>query len=247
MATGAEYFFGAGTLWGFPNAGNLGTAPSPRKFGVLQGVDLQISGDFKELYGNKQFPVDVARGKIKVTGKAKYGTVDGKQLNDIFYGQTSITGRKIVVEDESQTVAAASATVTHSANFIEDWGVIDGANGVQMDYINTPTLADQYSQAAGVYTFAASMNGVVVLISYTYTDTSGHTFSVTNQAMGYAPQFQILLHEVYKGVVTDQLWYSCMSGKIAWQTKNEDYVIPEIDIQMFADATGRVFDMWTSN
>ena len=45
--------FGSGTLWGFPVGGNTATNPTPMKFGTLQDVSLDISGDVKQLYGQK--------------------------------------------------------------------------------------------------------------------------------------------------------------------------------------------------
>src|SRR5689334_12555436 len=55
--------FGAGSLWGYPVGGNTATNPTPTFFGTLQDVSLDISGDVKQLYGQKQFPEAVARGK----------------------------------------------------------------------------------------------------------------------------------------------------------------------------------------
>ena len=66
------------TLWGFPAAN-----PTPMKFGTLQDVSLDISGDVKQLYGQKQFPEAVARGKCKITGKSKFAAINGKMLNDL--------------------------------------------------------------------------------------------------------------------------------------------------------------------
>ena len=57
--------FGAGTLWGFPVGGNTAANPTPMKFGTLQDVSLDISGDVKQLYGQKQFPEAVARGNAR--------------------------------------------------------------------------------------------------------------------------------------------------------------------------------------
>ena len=74
--------FGAGTLWGFPVGGNTAANPTPMKFGTLQDVSLDISGDVKQLYGQKQFPEAVARGKCKITGKSKFAAINGKMLNE---------------------------------------------------------------------------------------------------------------------------------------------------------------------
>ena len=96
--------FGSGTLWGFPVGGNVAANPTPKKFGTLQDVSLDISGDVKQLYGQKQFPEAVARGKCKITGKAKFASVNGKQLNDLFFGQTMGSGMVQTALDEQHTV-----------------------------------------------------------------------------------------------------------------------------------------------
>ena len=75
--------------------------PHSMKFGTLQDVSLDISGDVKQLYGQKQFPEAVARGKCKITGKSKFAAINGKMLNDLFFGQTMPAGMKQVSLDES--------------------------------------------------------------------------------------------------------------------------------------------------
>jgi hypothetical protein len=47
-------------------------------FGVLQDVSVDISGDIKELYGQNQFAEAVARGKAKISCKAKFGRINGR-------------------------------------------------------------------------------------------------------------------------------------------------------------------------
>ena len=107
--------FGSGTLWGVPVAGNTAANPTPAKFGTLQDVSLDISGDVKQLYGQKQFPEAVARGKCKITGKAKFAYINGKQMNDIFFGQTMGTGMKQVALDEAWTIPATCSSIRSSA------------------------------------------------------------------------------------------------------------------------------------
>src|SRR5215471_20910361 len=106
--------FGAATLWGFPVSGNVATNPTPMKFGTLQDVSLDISGDVKQLYGQKQFPEAVARGKCKITGKSKFAAINGKMFNDLFFGQSVQSGMKKVALDESGTITAAAVTVVNS-------------------------------------------------------------------------------------------------------------------------------------
>ena len=105
--------FGSGTLWGFPVGGNTAANPTPMKFGTLQDVSLDISGDVKQLYGQKQFPEAVARGKCKITGKSKFAAINGKMLNDLFFGQTMPAGMiKTSLDEDIAPIPATPFQIT---------------------------------------------------------------------------------------------------------------------------------------
>ena len=239
--------FGSGTLWGYPVGGNLAANPTPMKFGTLQDVNLEISGSLKELYGQNQFAEAVARGKCKIAGKAKFAQIVGKHVNDLFFGQTMNTGQKLTALDESQNVPAVSAytiTVTNSAQFVDDWGVRYSATGLPLTKVSTAPVQGQYSVNAGVYTFAAADAGAAVLISYRYSSAAGVQLNVRQQLMGFAPTFQILLSEQYAGKQANLLLYSCVAEKLAWATKNEDFLVPEFDFEALSNAGGQVMDLY---
>ena len=72
--------FGSGDLYAVPKIDATGAAivnPTPVQFATLQEVSVDYSGDIKELYGEGGFPVDVARGKIKISIKAKSAQIFG--------------------------------------------------------------------------------------------------------------------------------------------------------------------------
>jgi hypothetical protein len=240
--------FGSGTLWGFPAGGNTAANPTPMKFGTLQDVSLDISGDVKQLYGQKQFPEAVARGKCKITGKAKFASINGKMLNDLFFGQTVAAGMTQVALDEIKTVTAGSATVTNSAQFVQDWGVRYTATGLPLTKVASAPALGQYSVAAGVYTFNTGDNGTnVVAISYSFTvAASGTSLKISNQLMGFAPTIQVLLENVYNSNQFNVLLYSVVASKLTFATKQEDFIIPEFDFEAFANAAGQVIDMYSN-
>ncbi len=165
--------FGAGTLWGFPVSGNTAANPTPMKFGTLQDVSLDISGDVKQLYGQKQFPEAVARGKCKITGKSKFASINGKMLNDMFFGQTLPAGMIKTSLDEAATVPATPFTITvaNAAQFKQDWGVRYTVTGIPLTRVASGPVQGQYSvnTSTGVYTFAAADTAAQVQISYTFT------------------------------------------------------------------------------
>jgi hypothetical protein len=239
--------FGSGTLWGYPVGGNLAANPTPIKFGTLQDINLEVSGSLKELYGQSQFAEAVARGKCKIAGKANFAQIVGKHVNDLFFGQTMNTGQKLTALDEAQNVPGVSAytiTVTNSAQFVDDWGVRYSATGLPLAKVSSAPVQGQYSVSAGVYTFAAADASAAVLISYRYSSATGVQLNVRQQLMGFAPTFQILLNEQYAGKQANLLLYSCVAEKLAWATKNEDFLVPEFDFEAFSNAGGQVMDLY---
>lgn len=246
--------FGSGQLFGFPNGGNTAANPTPIKFGTLQDVSLDISGDLKELYGQKQFPEAVARGKIKLTGKAKFARINGKMLNDLFFGQTLGTGMKAVAADEVHVVAATvTITPPNSGVFVNDSrgdeGVIYQATGIPLTKVPSAPTVGQYSvaTATGIYTFNAGDVGVSVLISYAYTLAAiGTQLNITNQLMGFAPQMQILLNTTFNLQQMNVLLYSAIAAKLSIATKQEDFIVPEFDFTCFANAAGQVIDIYSA-
>jgi len=160
---------------------------------------------------------------------------------------TMNNGQKLTALDESDNVPAVSAytiTVTNSAQFVDDWGVRYSATGLPLTKVSTAPVQGQYSVSAGVYTFAAADAGAAVLISYRYSSAAGVQLNVRQQLMGFAPTFQILLSEQYAGKQANLLLYSCVAEKLAWATKNEDFLVPEFDFEALSNAGGQVMDLY---
>lgn len=243
----AQYTFGAGALFARQLTDSTGTAianPTPIKLGVLQDISLDVSFDVKQLYGQNQFPVAVGRGKGKITGKAKAAQINGGLLNGIIFGQTLATGLTAVFNSTSTTTVAATVTIAPPAAGVyqKDLGVLD-TNGVPYARVAAAPATGQYSvnEATGVYTFAAADVGKFVLISYSYTATTGGTKStVANLPMGYAPTFSVDLNLDYNGKKATVQLPNCTSDKLTIATKLDDFAVPEFSFQAFADSTGNV-------
>jgi hypothetical protein len=106
------FSFGSGTLWGTPVAGNLPANPTPIKFGTLQSVDLDIGYEIKELYGMNNFPEAIARGKGKITGKAKFGRINSNLFNQLFFAQNTTQPMELGSRDEAGVVNGAGGILT---------------------------------------------------------------------------------------------------------------------------------------
>jgi hypothetical protein len=255
----AQYGFGSGTLWGTAltdASGNTIANPTPVLFGTLQDVSIDISGDTKQLFGQNQFPVAVGRGKAKIQGKSKFAQINGRILNDLFFGQTVASGLIADVYDTTgssipgTTPFTITPTIPSSGTWVQDLGVRD-SNGVPMKCVTGTPTTGQYSLTAGppaVYTFAAADAGKTVFISFQYTASStvAQKSTVMNVAMGYAPTFRADFFNALSGKALTLTLFSCVASKLALSSKADDFLIPEFDFEAFADQGGRVLQWGTA-
>lgn len=107
-----QFGFGAGILTGTRNdiAGG-----QPIRFGALQDIDIGFDGEIKELYGQSQYALDAARGKVKIAGKAKFAQISVLTMANLFFGSSISTGQLLNAYNESQTVLAAITGATSAA------------------------------------------------------------------------------------------------------------------------------------
>jgi hypothetical protein len=243
--------FGAGALWG-TRTDVTGSGIGPDQFGILQDVQIDFDWTTKELWGQFQFPVDIARGQGKITGKAKFARIYGAIYGDLFFGQTPATGQLTVSENEAGTVPATTpytVTVANASGFVDDLGVYyaSGANaGNRFTRVTTPSSTGQYSvnPATGIYTFAAADAGAALLLSYAYNAAGGKKLVITNQLMGYTPVFKATFYTTKTTGSTPGglllVLNACTATKLSLPTKIDDYEIQEFDFSAFADATGAI-------
>jgi len=232
------YGFGSGSLFGYRTDVAV---PQPVQFGALQDVSLDLSFNIKELFGQSQFPLAVARSTAKVTGKAKSARIIASQFNELFFGQTLATGQKTTAVNETGTPTTNSLTVANSAQFVEDLGVFKQSTGAPLTRVASAPAAGQYSVSAGVYTFAAADSNPPVFVSYTYTIAgTGQKLVMSNQLLGAAPQFKCVLAETYQGNKFQVELNACIATKLTIPTKIEDFIIPEFDFSAFVDASGNL-------
>lgn len=257
----SQYAFGAGNMYATQICdawGNPVTTPTPLPLMVMQEGSLEFSGDSKELYGQNQFAMAVARGKSKITGKIKPARIFAGVWNALFFGQTLTAGLLAIQSDTTGTAIPASSpyTVTvsppNSGAFVADLGVID-ANGSPMTKVSstTPTTGQYACSVAGVYTFASADSGKTVYINYQFTVASSNagtakTQVVRNLPMGYVPQFQLDLAVAYQGKQITFHIPQAVSSKMSLGFKNEDFMIPEFDFSVMDNGTGNVMSWSTS-
>jgi hypothetical protein len=234
------FVFGSGVLIGTPQGG------APINFGLAQEVTLNVSTTTKALYGQYNFPVAIGAGTRKMAGKAKMARISGQALGSLFFGVTPSAGVTQTQFGEAASVPAASpytySTSLHT-NFVADQGVVYAASGLPLRLVASAPAAGQYSAAGGVYTFAAADAGAAVLISYTYANAiGGENIAVASQLIGPTISFSanLFASDPTTGKQFSVLLYNCVAEKLALGTKLEDFVLPELDFQCFANSAGQV-------
>jgi hypothetical protein len=247
--------FGAGDTYGVPTIdanGNAITNPTPVKIMGQQEMSLDFSGDVKELYGQNQIAIAVARGKMKVSGKVKGAQINGAMLNSLFFGQGMSAGTQGAVYNDLTGTAIPGTpyqitpTPPGSGTWVMDLGVLD-SNGNPMTRVASAPAAGQYSVSAGVYTFAAADTTKTVFINYhyTFTSASAQKISVQNIAMGAVPMFKMFMQTSFQGKKALVIMYSALAPKLSlFQTKLDDFSVPEIDISAQADSANNVCDIY---
>lgn len=263
-------YFGAGVLFAVPlytAQGSLIAANvrSPVQFGIVQGVTIDDEAEMKELYGANQYPVDIGRGKSKVTIKCKQAQFSAQLFNTIYYGQTLTAGYNAVQADAVGTGftaggAATGVIITPTAPlggtslFVADLGVQDG-NGVPFTRVASSPTSGQYAitgQATGAtYVFSNLDAGTTVFINYQYSNATnpagGDNLIVYNIPMGQVPVFQAQFYNSRSGQSIWRKFRRCVATKLSMDFKNDDFVIPDFEMGCFADENNIVQDLSFSN
>ena len=81
--------FGPGILWVTRN--DIANQ-TPTNIGYVNEFSMDVTFSTKELYGQNQFALLVARGTAKCTGKMKAATLSGAALNAVLIGQSWTSG-----------------------------------------------------------------------------------------------------------------------------------------------------------
>lgn len=230
--------FGSGSLFGATlQSGVL----VPRKFGIIQDLAIDVSAAGKELYGQYQWAVDVARGQIKVACKAKFANINAALYNDLFFGQSLVAGAKYFISQEAGVIPTTpfQITVAQSATWYEDFGVTYFLTGLPLTRVAAGPITGQYSVAAGVYTFAAADVALAVRIDYDYSPAAtGFILTSTNPLVGTTPTFVASCPIIApSGKQSFFRFNKCLATKLSFTTKIEDWLIPELDFIAVADVS----------
>lgn len=226
-----QYMFGTGQLFATPVGGG-----NPLRLGALQDVSVEFSGDTKQLFGQYQMPLAVARGKTKIEGKIGTANIDVSAFNTLFFGNTVTNNseEKQVINEAASIPATPgpyTVTVANSADFYVDLGVTLVSTGAPLKQVSGTPGSGEYSvTSGGVYTFNAAQQGAAIVINYLYTaSTAGSgTLAITNNLMGTTPRFQLICSQVYDSKQFTLCLYSCVADKLSLPLKQDDFTVSEI-------------------
>ena len=243
--------FGTGTLFATAIQDSTGAAianATPVQFGTLQDISGEFSFEEKKLYGSRQHPIAIARGKANFSFKAKVATFNGAILSDLIFGKTATAGIKSVVAGFATTIPASTPyTLTiappSTGTFLNDKGVLNAAGYPMTKVASSPTTGQYAVSALGVYTFAAADTGAIVSISYEYSASSTGSdkiITISNDLMGQAPKFGVTLNSTFNGSKLTFNFPSCTASKFSMPFKNDDFTIPEFDFSPSSDAANNV-------
>lgn len=234
--------FGSGVLFAVPVAGNLPTNPTPQEVGIIQNVKLTISGDIKELFGQKQWAVDSAVGKRSIKGSFEFAQMDNSFFNQCFFSDSVAVGIISTAYNELHTIPAMTTFTATVSNIpvVQDLGVVNLTTGARMTKVASAPATGQYSVvlSTGVYTFASADASVPIAISYTYAQsTVGTTLTTSNHVMGWGPILSMTIPLLYQGVSNAINLPNVRLGKIDLSTKLDDYAMLSTDFSAFAGSS----------
>lgn len=244
-----QFEFAAGVMKAVPLltlAGATVTNPTPVNFGGLQDCTIDIPFSKKELYGQYAYPLAVGRGTSKPSIKAKMARLNADAFNLIF-GETLTSGENKMAYNEATSIPTSTSfevTVTNSATFSQDLGVIYTSDMSEF-LCGSSVAAGQYTvDTTGTYTFDSSDAGEAIQISYSYTTTSaaGQIITVDNPLIGLSPFFEVHFRQMFEGNEFYVRFRKCIADKISFGSKLEDFTIPEIDISPMADSSNILYD-----
>ncbi|MDP9050472.1 MAG: hypothetical protein M3O31_07070, partial [Acidobacteriota bacterium] len=208
---------------------------------------IEFKGDLKKLFGQGQFAVATARGKIDVTGKAKVGAMDQNDINQIYWGQSQTSGGNFPYDEIHPPAVSVTPTQGSGLLVFIDQGVINGSTGLSMLRVPSAPAVGQYSftaattggsPTAAVYAFNAAETAITVALSFLATSATGTSLTITNQLMGYAPVSQALLWNKFRGEL-DLLQLNAVTlGMLSKPTKQEDFWVADLDFSCNCDASG---------
>lgn len=231
------------------------TPSTPVNIGYINEFSTDFSFTTKELYGQNQLPLLVARGTGKLTGKMKAATLSGVAMNNIMFGNAWQAGTQYDIFSSSATPIPVTPfqvtpAVPNTGTADGDLGVVNAVTNEPFTLVSStaPSAANQYhySSSVGRYVFSstdhATGKSVIMTERYKYSGAgnTGQNIILTNQPIGNTPTFQIDYKTTLYGATYLVTLFQAVCSKWTMGHKLEDFAMPEFDFSFFTNAAGQV-------
>jgi hypothetical protein len=235
-------FYGIGSITAIPS----GTNPTPVDIAVVRGCSVEFKSTEKPLRGNKLFALDSAVSDVSITGKIQSADFYASMVALVVPGTATVAAtvtprKKMATHSALIPATPFQVTVTNSAAWVTDLGVVNLTTGKTMTRVASTPAANQYTVAAGVYTFASAEG--TVAIRYLYTDaTTGYTLTATNTEVGAASGYTLILADPAGGTKENVIEFpSVKFSNLSLGMKTDDWSESGLDFTAYADANGIPF------
>ena len=223
--------------------------PLAVNIGYANEFSISFKGSTKKLYGQSQFPLLATRGTIAASGKIKAAMLSGLAWNSAFFGNSFTAGKDNYYFNEAHTVATTTQVVTNATGGIVDLGVSYVSSGLPLQRVAAGSeAAGKYSvvQSTGTYTFNVA-DEVALNFNYSnFASASGQQLNVTNQLLGVNPTFQLDYWTNLNQPTSKPFGvraFACVASDLSLAAKLEDFMMPELSFDIFANASGQVVNM----
>lgn len=232
-----SFIFDTGYLFGVSAAGQ-----TPVKFGSLQEIETELSGDMVRNGTNMQFQSVLTMRSRALKFRAGVANINGLMMTQLFFGQAPSAGSQGVSRDQSITVSStrpytATPTVPNSGTWVQDLGVQYSTSGIVLTPTDGSISAGQYSVTDGIYTFCAADAGKSLTANYLYSQASGVSLALTNPWQGIVPTWQAVLNWQYNGQQITWNLPRCCSPDFKMLTPLEKISIPNFSFEAQGDAS----------
>ncbi len=213
---------------------------------VVMGITVELKSTVVPLRGTDLLPLDEGTSEVEITGKIESADSLAVIAPLVLPGTTTAAGRpKMAIESSVIPGTPFQITVSHSANFRKDLGVVNLTTGKRMKRVTAGPAAGQYTVAAGVYTFASAEG--TAQIRYSWTDsTTGITTSWANQAVGATAGYQLEVYDPTGGTKESGYFFPAVKFQNSSGSMNpREWNKTSVDFTVYAASSGSSFDIYS--
>ena len=231
--------FAEGHLFYLPSADQADQ--TPLQIGRLLQTSIDMDAALIPVSSQFQVPVKFNRTVGSIKGQSKMATLDGRLINELYFGGSLTTGALRTVINNTATPGSTTYTpAPPSGTFAFDMGLVYDATGVALALVTTSPLQGQYTVSGGVYTLNSADAAAVLRVSYAYNATTGTRLTLANQFMQFAPRFGALLRGEFGGNQFSAWFKACSAARLGLLNPVDRYDEPNFGFEVCADNSNNI-------